>query len=228
MTRDVFTARPAAVRRLDTPAALALADLAAIFEDLQTVLRCCERLVSEMGSGRGDPDDLSLETVWTTAVLSYARCFSTGARGAGLTADDVTATGLPGDVLGWHQVLQQLRGHYADPAVNPREMFSVGVSQDAAGKPNGIAVTSARQPPVDDLTVRQTGAIAFELSRIVDRRIAEHQKIVFSALGSMTKDQLDGLPLLEVAAPDPAEPETPPEGAWHEHGGDAHTSGESQ
>jgi hypothetical protein len=194
------TARPAVVRRLDTPAALSVADLAAIFEDLQTVLRCCERLVSELGSGQPEPDDLTLEAFWTTAVLSYARCFSTRTRGTGLTTDDVTATGLAGDVLGWHQVLVQLRGHYADPTVNPREAFSIGVSQDTAGKANGIAVTSARQPPVDDLTVRQTGAIAFELSRIVDRRIAEHQEIVFGALGPLTKVELDGLPLVEVSA----------------------------
>ena len=55
MTNDIDTAPLAAVRRLDTPDAVALADLAAIFEDLQTVLRCCERLVSELGSGPGTP-----------------------------------------------------------------------------------------------------------------------------------------------------------------------------
>lgn len=203
MTDDVLTAGPNVVRRLDTPVALALADLAAIFEDLQTVLRCCERLVSELDPGlvpgQDEPDDLALEAFWATAVLSYARCFSTGARGKGLTPDDVTATGLVGDVLGWHQVLWQLAGHYADPVVNPREKFSVGVSQDSDGKASGIAITSARQPPVDDLTVRQTGAIAFELSRIVDARIAEHQQTVFAGLGSMTKAQLEGLPLIEVS-----------------------------
>jgi hypothetical protein len=179
---------------------MAMADLAAIFEDLQTTLRCCERLVSELASGEAEPDDLTLEAFWTTAVLSYARCFSHREGGTNLTPDDVTATGLAGDVLGWHQVLLQLRDHYADPAVNPRETFSVGVSQDADGKANGVAVTSSRQPSLDDLTVRQTGAIAFELTRIVDRRIAEHQDAVFGELGTMTKSELDRLQLVEVAA----------------------------
>jgi len=179
---------------------MAMADLAAIFEDLQTTLRCCERLVSELASGEAEPDDLTLEAFWTTAVLSYARCFSHRERDTNLTPDDVTATGLAGDVLGWHQVLLQLRDHYADPAVNPRETFSVGVSQDAYGKANGVAVTSSRQPTLDDLTVRQTGAIAFELTRIVDRRIAEHQDALFGELGTMTKSELDRLQLVEVAA----------------------------
>jgi hypothetical protein len=191
------TATPAAVRRLDTPDALALADLAAIFEDLQTVLRCCERLVSELASD--DPDDLTLEAFWTLAVLSYTRCFSLRPTGTGLTPDDVTKTGINGDVVGWHKVLMQLRDHYADPAVNPREGFSVGVSQGADGKPNGVAVTSASPARVDDLTVRQTGAITYGLVRIVDERIAGRQQVVFSELTPMTRAELENLPLVEVA-----------------------------
>jgi hypothetical protein len=197
MTNDIDTAPLAAVRRLDTLDARALADHAAIFEDLQTVLRCCERLVAELGSGR--PDDLALEAFWTMAVLSYTRCFSTRASGAGLTADDVTATGLQGDLLGWHDVLVKLRDHYTDSQVNPREEFSVGVSQDNDGKANGIAVTSAPQARVDDITVRQTGAIAYALSKTVDERIGKRQKAVFDSLGSMTRAELDKLPMVDVA-----------------------------
>ena len=199
MTQNV-SPTPAVVRRLDSTTAMAMADLAAIFEDLQTTLRCCERLVSELASIEAEPDHLALEAFWTTAVLSYARCFAHREGGTNLTPEDVTATGLAGDVLGWHKVLLQLRDHYADPAVNPRETFSVGVSQDAYGKANGVAVTSSKQPTLDDLTVRQTGAIAFELTRIVDRRIAEHQDAIFGEVGTMTKSELDRLQLVEVAA----------------------------
>jgi hypothetical protein len=209
MSNDVDTATPATVRRLDTADAQALADLAAIFEDLQTVLRCCERLVAELGSGSGDPDDLTLEAFWTMAMLSYTRCFSVRPSGTGLTPEDVTATGINGDVLGWHQVLMQLRDHYADPALNPREGFSVGVSQDADGKANGVAVTSASPPRVDDLTVRQTGAITFALSRIVDQRIADRQEVLFAALSPMSKAELDKLPLVEVAVDQGGEAQLP-------------------
>ena len=92
----------------------------------------------------------------------------------------------------------QLRDHYADPAVNPREGFSVGVSQDADGNANGVAVTSAAPARVDDLTVRQTGAITYGLVRIVDQRIAARQQVVFSALTPMSRAELDQLPLVEV------------------------------
>jgi hypothetical protein len=200
MTNDVDTAPPAAVRRLDTTDATALAGLAAIFEDLQTVLRCCDRLVAELGAGDGQPDDLALEAFWTTAVLAYARCFATTASGTSLTPDDITSIGLNGDVLGWHRVLLQLRDQYADPG--SRSGFSVGVAQDSAGKASGIAVTSAPQPRVDEVTVRQTGAVAYGLSGIVDGRIAERQGAVFAALSPMTKAELDRLPLVEVTVDD--------------------------
>ena len=71
----VRPAPPAVVRRLDDPAAAALAELVEVFEDLQTVLRCCERLVTELAA-EGEPDPVVVEAVWTTALLSYARCFA--------------------------------------------------------------------------------------------------------------------------------------------------------
>jgi hypothetical protein len=196
---------PSVVRRLKSPAALALADLAALFEDLQTVLRCCERLVTELAAD--EPDDLALEAFWTTALLSYARCFAPGPRGTGLTDDDVAATGLAGDVVGWHKALLQLRERAADPAVNPREAFSVGASQDATGHAEGVAVTSSRQPDVDEVSVRQTGAVAYALSRLVDERLVAQQGVVFTAVAAMARPALDVLPLLHVVDPDAPEPE---------------------
>lgn len=191
---------PAVVRRLTSPAALALADLAALFEDLQTVLRCCERLVSELEAD--EPDDLALEAYWTTALLSYARCFSAGPRGTGLTDEDVTGTGLAGDVLGWHKALLQLRDRCADPVVNPRESFSVGASQDRTGHAEGIAVASTRQPGVDEVSVRQTGAVAYALSRLVDERLTAQQGVVFTAVAAMARPALDRLGLLHLTRPE--------------------------
>ena len=207
---------PSTVRRLTSPAALALTDLAGMFEDLQTALRCCERLIDllpEAASHPGaEPDDLALEAYWTTAVLSYARCFAIGDRGTGLTEDDVTATGLKGDPLGWHHVLMQLRGRYADPVRNPRESFSVGASQDAAGHAAGIAVASARQPLLDEVSVRQTGALAYALSGLVDKRVVEQQQVVYKAVAAMARPGLDRLPLLHLTtqASAPAAPDSSP------------------
>jgi hypothetical protein len=185
---------PTAVRTLSTPAAAALADLAATFDELQTVLGCCERLVASPA-----PDDLVTESLWTTALLSYTRCFTAGPRGMGLTVEDVKATNLEGEVGDWHGLLLRMREHFADPVLDPRERFSVGVSRNADGSAAGIAVTSVRQPLVDEVTVRQTGALAYALLRTVDERIGEQQQRVFDAAGAMKQSELDKLPEVEVA-----------------------------
>lgn len=188
------------MRRLDDPAAAALAELMAVFDDLQTVLRCCERLVAELAV-EGQPDAVVVEAVWATALLSYARCFSATEKGVALSEDDLTATQSSGKVLEWHQLLLQLRNHYANPTVNPREQFSVGVAQDANGTPSGVAITSARQPLVDELTVRQTGAIAYALSGLVNERIESRQHQICDDLKKLSKEDLAKLDPLDVVAP---------------------------
>jgi hypothetical protein len=206
MTRNGKNAAPAeTMRRLDDPAAAALAKLVEVFEDLQAVLRCCERLVSELAV-EGDPDEVVVESVWTTALLSYARCFSPTETDVALTEDDVRTTHTAGDeVVKWHRLLLQLRDHYADASVNPRERFSVGVTQGPDGTASGVAITSARQPLVDDLTVRQTGAIGYALSAIVNARIESGQQQVFEELKNSSRADLDRLELVEVAAGPDAE-----------------------
>lgn len=191
---------PTALRRVEGTSARALADLNARFEDLQTVLRCCERLVAELKS---DPvDGAVVEGLWTTALLSYARCFSVGVTDTALTEADLTATQPHGEVLDWHKVLLQLRDHYADRTANPRERFSVGVALNDTGAAEGIAITSAQQPLVDDVTVRQTGAIAYALSELVNGRIAAQQETVFGELKVASVAELDKLSTLDIVEPD--------------------------
>lgn len=202
MTDGAPAGSPAAVRRLDTPDAAALVGLATAFEDLQTVLRCCEHLVSALAPTRGEPDDLVVEAVWTVALVSYARCFAGTGAGGPLSEDDLTTAVSSKEALEWHRVLLQLRDHHVDPEVNPREHFSVGVAVDPHGGPEGIAITSARQPLVDDLTVRQTGAIAYGLSSLVNDRIAAQQQQVFQQVRDIPTAELDELPRIDVDQPE--------------------------
>lgn len=189
---------PNTVRRLDTAPARPLADLAAIFDDLQTVLRCCARLVDELAETSGEPDDLLLESLWTTAVLSYTRCFAGHGKDIRLSDEDVGKTRLQSELLESHKALRQLRKQYTDPRQNPREQFTVGATQDSEGRASGIAITSAAPPRLDDLTVRQTGALAYELSQLVDERIKEQQEQVRGAAENLSRAEMDKLPLIEV------------------------------
>ena len=200
----VLAEPPAIVRRLKGESSSSLAGLVATFEELQVVLRCCERLVTALAASEGDgSDEILVEGIWTMALLSYARCFSDGADGVRISEDDLTSVQPQAGVLEWHKLLLQLRDHYADPATNPRERFTVGVTQDSAGAASGVAITSVRQPLVDDLTVRQTGAIAYALSGLVNARIESQQQKVFEELKLRSRVYLDKLERLDVERPDP-------------------------
>src|ERR1700754_846914 len=119
-----------AARELTSPAARQLADLAAVFDDLQFVLGCCERLLRELARG-DEQDPVALEALWAAALNAYARCFRDGDHG--LTVDDLAQTGLQGELVQWHEMLGKVRNVLVAKAANPREEFSVGVSVAADG-----------------------------------------------------------------------------------------------
>jgi hypothetical protein len=110
----------------------------------------------------------------------------------GLTEADVEGLELEGEVLAWHRMVRQIKKHYADPATNPRETFEVGVAV-TDGVPQGVAITSSRQELPDTLSVHQTGAIAYQLSQLVDRRIAEHQATVLEGVKALSPAELETL-----------------------------------
>ena len=165
------------------------------------MLRCCERLVTELAV-TGEPDPVVVEAVWTTALLSYARCFAATGDGVALTESDLTQR--PSRVPRWWSGTGCCCSCGTTTPTRRSILASVsrsGWRRTRTAAPSGIAITSARQPLVDDLTVRQTGAIAYALSGLVDKRIELRQKEVFDDLESWSKADLDRLDPLDVAAP---------------------------
>jgi hypothetical protein len=193
---------PSTVRRLDGAEAGELAGLAAVFEDLQYVLRCCEHLVTALNSPdtgpvRVDTDPALVEALWTGALIGYVRCFS--GRAAVLTDSDLAELKLDGDVGDFHGMIKKLRDHYASRHVNPREAFTIGAAQANDGKPTGIAVISTPRPIVDDTTVRLLGRVAYALSGLVDARMQETQARVLAAAGKLTPMELSRLPIMHLS-----------------------------
>ncbi|MEP7331235.1 MAG: hypothetical protein ABI692_04000, partial [Terracoccus sp.] len=190
------------------------------------VLRCCERLMVEIerrpqppkevaggeaaqadGQAGGEANDaVVIEGLWTLALLSYRRVFAPGALpGTGrLTVDDLKAVQPDAAATEWHDLLLRLRAHHAHERLDPREEFAVGAAQEEGGRVVGIAVTSRRQPPVDDVTVRQTGALAYSLRQLVGRRISESEAALLESVSSLPRDELDALAPLDIAPPSAA------------------------
>lgn len=188
---------PLTARQLRGQEARTLADLAAVYDDLQFVLGCCERLLGALNDGQR-PDPVIVESLWIAALSTYARCFRPREGGAALTAKDLSETPLKGEVVKWHEVLGKLRDLAVDDVANLREEFFVGVSQTAAGDPAGIVVTSVPRPTVDETTVRQTGRLAFELGSLVDKRIKEQTEQVFASARKLSAAELDKLDPIDV------------------------------
>jgi hypothetical protein len=189
-------ATPNAVRRLDGSEAVELAGLAAVFDDLQYALRCCEHLVTALAAPA--PDPALVEALWTGALVAYARAFSPRAKV--LVEDDLADLKLDGDVAGFHKALLRLRDYYTSRHVNPRESYTIGVAQKNNGTPAGVAVVGAQQEGVDDTTVRQLGRIAYGLSGLVDARMQAAQQRVHVVAQGMDAARLARLPVVDVSA----------------------------
>jgi hypothetical protein len=188
-------------RRLDGPEAAELTALAVVSDDLQHALACCERLVSALGPQRaapadGHPDAALVEALWTSALLAYARAFAP--RAGVLSTADLEALELPGDVLGFHDLLLRLREQYGSADANPRESCSVGVVQGEDGSAVGVAVVAAPLPLVDQEAARQLGRLAFALLGRVDGRMEEVQARVLHRARELTQGELAALPLMRV------------------------------
>ncbi len=195
------------VRRLNGERATRLAGLSAIFDDLQAVLRCCELLLPvDEHVRRQGRDPVEQEALWTTALISYARCFTKDGHGVSLSQKDLDATALQGKVVEWHKMLMQLHRHFTDRGQNPRGQFSVGAAVREDGEVEAVAVTSTAPIALDEQTIRQTGAVALQLSKVVDERVGELQKEVMSDAAALPKSALEDLPLIEVTAGDGALP----------------------
>jgi len=186
---------PSTVRKLDGSEPAELAGLAAVFEDLQYVLRCCEHLVSALAPPQ--PDPALVEALWTGALIGYVRCFS--GRAGVLTDGDLGRLELDGDVREFHGMIKKLRDHYASRHVNPRESFTIGAAQGDNGRPTGVAVVSAPRPLVDDTTVRLLGRVAYALSALVDSRMQETQSRVLATAGKLSPEKLNKLPLVHLS-----------------------------
>jgi hypothetical protein len=188
-------APPASVRRIEVPSAAELAGLAAVFEDLQYALRCCEHLVATVGRP-GEADAALVEALWMGALIAYVRCFSP--RNAVLTESDLEGLEHEDEFRRLHGMLRQERDHLASRHVNPREAFTIGVAQGVDGRPTGVAVVSSQRPVVEEQTVRMLGRLAYHLAGRVDARMQDRQQQVLGDAAALPPGELERLPLVHL------------------------------
>jgi hypothetical protein len=187
------------IKKLDIPEAAAYADLVSITDDLEFVIRACERLHVKMVAAEA-VDPVVARALWMSALVAYARCFKTGKRRR-LTLEDVKALPLQGDVVEWHWFLMNMRNKHIAHSVNPFEIVSVGAVVGTAGGVEAIGHLSMHHIGLEEGGVDQTGLLAVELRKLVVDRIEHQRSQVLEAAQAFAADDLAKLPDLGATTP---------------------------
>ncbi len=204
---------------LDLPSAQLLADQISTIQDLQFVMECCKRLLSELVTPEDERDPVVPQALWSAALTAYGRCFAVGKR-FGLAADDVRSLPLEGQVMKFHNWIVEERNQLARHPADPFDMAKVGTVLSApglsGGQPDGgeapgrqlegITVLSASHILVDGAGVRQLGALASELAKQTAGKAREQERAVLGDARRLGLDTLYTLPPLPLRPPDAGDP----------------------
>ncbi|MGH3209174.1 MAG: hypothetical protein ACRDNO_15580 [Trebonia sp.] len=168
---------------LDMPSARILADQTSVIQDLQYVMDCCKRLLAELGRPEADRDGVVPLALWSSALITYARCFGQGRR-SGLAAEDVRNLPLQGAVMKFHEwVIEErdkLTEHPADPFAAAKIAAVLSPAEQKKRRIEGIAIFSTSRVLIDVTGVRQLGGLASELAKQTAGKAQRQQDSVLS------------------------------------------------
>jgi hypothetical protein len=198
---------------LDMPSAHVLADQASTIQDLQFVMDCCKRLLTELEKPEEERDAVVPQALWSSALVTYARCFGKGGR-SGLATEDVRNLPLQGAVMKFHKWVIEERNKLTVHPANPFDGAKVGAALSPPGQAEqrveGVAIFSANRVLIDAIGVRQLGGLASELAKQTAEKAQEQQDRVLADAQQLTIDRLSKLPPLRMRPPeDEATAETP-------------------
>jgi hypothetical protein len=189
---------------LDVPSAQILADQASIIQDLQFVMDCSKRLLTELARPEEDRDPVVPQALWSAALVAYARCFGKGKR-FGLSTEDVRTLPLRGEVMKYHKWVMEERNKLTLHPANPFAAAKVGAAlsppDQAERRVEGIVILSASHVLVDDTGVRQLGGLASELAKQTAEKAQAQQDSVLSDAQQLNKDSLYKSPPLRMRSP---------------------------
>jgi len=189
---------------LDLPSAQTLADQTSIIQDLQFVMDCCKRLLTELARPEEDRDRVVPQALWSSALVAYARCFSKGRR-FGLATEDVRNLPLHGAVMKFHKWVIEERNKLTVHPTDPFEAAKVGAALSPPGQAErrveGIAIFSTSHVLIDVIGVRQLGGLASELAKQTAEKAQEQQDSVLADAQQLNIDTLYKLPSLHTGPP---------------------------
>jgi len=190
------------VADVDYEEAKRLADLTSIYQDLLYVVQSSHRLLELLKGKSGDRT--LIKSLWSAALIAYARCFKAGKR-FGLSEN--IFKGLPGEPMKAHQYYINLRDKLVAHSVNPFEQTKVGLLLSNPTEPERKVLGVF--PVHMELTVSDADGVG-TLLRLADfarRKVAEQAKEqetkVLEKGKTLPIDKLYSKPRLQMRAPGP-------------------------
>ncbi len=107
---------------VDYPEAKEWADIVSLTNDIDSTIQICDRLIHYLAAT--SEDRIIIESLWTTALIKYARCFTSGKR-FGLSR--ALFDGLNGDPHGAHEYFINIRSKHIAHSINPFEQVTTGL-----------------------------------------------------------------------------------------------------
>ncbi|HME64931.1 MAG TPA: hypothetical protein VKG61_08580 [Streptosporangiaceae bacterium] len=195
---------PALTVALDTPSARILADEASIINDLQFVMDCCKRLLTELARPQEERDGVVPQALWSSALVAYGRCFGEDRR-SGLAIDDVQNLPLQGAVMKFHTWVIGEYDKLTAASADPFEAARIGAALSPPGQKKrrveGIAVFSTSRVLIDVIGVRQLGGLASELAKQTAQKAEKQQHAVLTDAQQLDIDSLYESPPLNTEPP---------------------------
>jgi len=184
------SAEPLHLAELKTPNARLLADRASIFQDLAFCIECCDEL-SEILIVARRGENVVQQALWTAALISYARCFASGAR-LGLTP--AIYDKFDGEPRETHQMYIDMRNKHIAHSVNPFEQVKVAAVLSPPGNPirevQGVATLSMKRISDEIEGVKQLRLMARSALGEVERLCKEQQQQVLEDAKLMLIEEL--------------------------------------
>jgi hypothetical protein len=204
---------------VNSPEAQESQELHAILRDLDFVMATLEYLAELLregpppltaeqwntgvsSSGASPQRDVVIRSLWTTALVTYVRCYASGTRYS-LQVQDLTEEYPQGNLAELHDYFKNLRDKHVAHSVSPLETFGTGVKlvQEADGRLRVADLATAHATyghPTDAESVETFRTFVWYVREVVSKRFRDAKRRAREKAETLSQEQLRSLQPLEL------------------------------
>jgi len=196
------------IKELESKKSQEMSDWVSIQQDLILVIESISELLKQFPNRTekmGTNSNITQQSLWVSALIYYARCFSGGVRTS--LDSKVLYDGLSGDPMGVHEYYINLRNKQVAHSVNAFEKTKVGliIPNENDTKPvKGLVYLSMRHVFSDKADCKQFQMLAQEALKYTNQQIKKlEKKIIEDVNMNCSVENLRKMKKLKHVAPGP-------------------------